>query len=503
MDEAVSIVHQWMRCSSKFITDAILAPYNAKHGTHYHLTSKQQEACDELDKLVAARLKRARGEELTEEEQAYARKLGISIMSGRGIGKSAWASWIIIWFLCCFDRAIVPCTASTAKQLKSVLWKEIHAWLKDSAVADWLVWQSEKVFQREHKGAEWYAIARTTNTQGTAEAQAETLSGYHGENMMIVIDEASGIPEPVFRPLEGTLTGQLNFIVMLFNPTRRLGYAIESHTKYRDNWLNLHWNAEECELVSPDQIERMAQKYGRDSNPYRISVKGLPPMAETDALIPWEWITDAQERDFAVDPKAPKMMGVDVGAGGDKSIVLIRQGNVVLTPIKKYDTPDTIRLAHYVQDDIDNYEPDFVGIDVIGLGNGVYGWLREAKYKVHPVDVRNKPHDTERFFSRRDELWWKVRERFEARDISIPADDDELRDHLASMKFDDSTGKVKIESKQSIRKRLGESPDKGDALMMTYAQEDRRFRKHAESQYDAYENAKDRLKRNEGSWMAA
>jgi len=250
-------------------------------------------------------------------------------MSGKGTGKDAFTSWIIKWFLCCFPFCKIPCTANTGKQLKHVLWAEIRKWLRGSNVEDWLVLQSEKVFFKEQGGKEWFAVALTANVKGTKEEQAETLAGYHEENLMVVIDEASGLPDPVFKPLEDTLTWPVNFVLMIFNPTRRTGYAKDSQYKNRKEWICLHWDAEESEIVTRESIEAKERRYGRGSNMFRMTVTGLPPHSDPDTLIPPEWVELAVDRDIGDVSEEPLFLGVDVGAGGDPSIILHRRGNKV------------------------------------------------------------------------------------------------------------------------------------------------------------------------------
>src|SRR5574341_1230305 len=286
--------------------------------------------------------------------------------------------------------------------------------------------------------------------------------------MMVVVDEASGVPDAVFRPLEGALTGPINFVLMIFNPTRAKGYAIDSQFSDRARWICLRWNAEESERTDKIAIARAATKYGRDSNYYRVRVLGLPPKADPDVLIPWEWVMDAVENEEMMPLDTdPLVMGLDVGGGGDASIVLRRQGPRVW-PLKESDTPDSEKLTTWVMREIAEFEPEMVLVDSIGIGWGIAGNLRSrTSTRVVDVNVSTVASDDDRYHRLRDELWWKVRERFEARAIAIPKDD-ELIGELTSIKFDETTGKVKVESKKDMKKRGLQSPNRADALCLTY-----------------------------------
>src|SRR3989304_546021 len=430
--------------------------------------SDQMQALEEVAKLVNAKIKLSYGDKLTDAELEYTKKQGLSIMSGQGVGKDSFAAWLIIWFLCCFPYPKIPCTAPTGHQLKDVLWSEVNKWLRGSLVKDWLVWQSDKIFFKESGGKEWFAVARTTNPKASGEEQAETLAGFHEDYLMVVCDEASGIPEPVFKPLEGTLTGRCNFIVLIFNPTRSKGFAIDSQYKDRSSWVCLHWDGEQSEMVSKEHVERMEKKYGRDSNAFRIRINGLPPTADEDVLIPWDWVMGGGDRDIETTDQDPLVFGLDVGAGGDPSALLQRQGPKG-HKLDTFDTVDSEKLTGWALGKIYDAEPSDVFIDIIGWGWGVAGNLKTRQHiaQVWDVNVSEAAAISDRFFRLRDELWWNVREKFELKSISIP-NDDELIGELTTIKYaEDGNGKIKVESNKDLKKRGLSSPNKADALCLT------------------------------------
>ena len=449
-------------------------------GDGFRPTLQQKKAWDELGKLVRAKMKVRDGQPLSEEEKRYASKYGISIMSGNGTGKDAWSSITLLWFMMCFPQAYGLATANSAKQLRNVLWREINKWMKNSKHPDmklretileqYFEWQAEKIFWKESGGKDWFVEAVTINTNMSEDEQAESIAGRHEKHMIIVVDEASGIAPSVFNKLEATMTSPVNIMILIFNPTRSKGYAVESQNS--SDWIGLRWNAEEVvqegrtDLITSEHIQRLEEKYGRDSNPFRIRVLGLPPLADSDTLIPYDWIMDAVGREFVLLPTMPAIKGVDVGAGGDKSVILTRKGPLVVK-ITRQNTSDTMILVSKVTSEIADEEPNAVFIDVIGIGKGVYDRLREITNKVFPVDVRRTSRNAERFNKMRDELWWKVREEFEKGTISIPNDLD-LIDQLAMMKYDTETGKIKVESKKQLKTRGEDSPDEADALCLTY-----------------------------------
>ncbi|MCK5642003.1 MAG: hypothetical protein KAJ19_14460 [Gammaproteobacteria bacterium] len=474
----------------------------------WELSNQQEEAVEEVRKLVAAKIKKATGQTLTEEETMYSKKMGISIMSGKGTGKDWIAAAIILWFLVCHPWCKIPCTANSGKQLKDVLWSELTKLIQGSLIEDLVEIQTERAFfkgsgiERKDLGKRWFATARTVNVKQSADAQAETLRGFHEVYMLVVIDEASGLPYPVFEPLESTLTGLCNIVFMIFNPTRSTGYAIDSQGKHRKDWVCLQWDAEKSDRVDKDHVERAERKYGRNSNYFRVNIKGVPPLADTDTLIPAEWVQDAKDKwalnEYECDPDDPYVFGVDVGAGGDNSVLVHRQGGRV-EKIQKDNNPDTMFLTGWIVKNKDDYGATTINIDMVGLGLGVYDRLRELKIpRVYPVDARKRPRNPEKFFRVRDEMWWSLRRRFEAGLIEIP-DDDDLIGELSTMKYSiDSSGKIKVESKKDMRKRGIESANVADALCMSFYNSDTIFKKR---QIDAYDDVED--DDDGGSWMGA
>lgn len=452
-------------------------------GDNIKLTTQQKQAFVDIGKLIQAKLKLASGGSLREEEREYSKKIGISIMSGMGTGKDFWSALVILYFLSVFYDPHLLATANSAKQLRNVLWKEIAKVMGLAKkvgnsgltiLEEIFEWQSERIFLKEKKGKTWFAEAVTVSPHASEDEQAKALTGRHADFMLFVVDEAAGVPEPVFGNLEGTLTGKLNIILMIFNPIKATGYALRSHGAEKSKWVALRWNAEESERVSKEHIENFA-RYGKDSNTYRVKVLGLPPKAESDALIPWEWIQDAVNRDIGVIDD-PVIKGVDVGAGGDRSVILTRQGSKVLK-ITSFTEADTMAFTGRVAQELLRDVPEAAFIDVIGIGKGVYDRLKEQGYQVHAADVR-RSSISDRFRAKRDELWWRVREQFESSLISIP-EDQELMDELGNIKIKapDSSGKTIIESKQEMKRRIGHSPDKADALCLSYYHSDAIFRK--------------------------
>jgi hypothetical protein len=320
--------------------------------------------------------------------------------------------------------------------------------------------------------------------------QSEILAGQHADNMIILIDEAAAIPDAVFDPLEDTLTSPLNFCLLLFNPTRNTGFALKTHFgPIKHNWIRLRWNAEESDIITPEHLKSEAEKYGgKNSNGYRVNVLGVPPLSDDGTVIPWDWVNESIGRLMPESPDDLYVFGVDVGGdtGGDCSTILLRRGPTVLT-CWQYDSLRTNELAEECAKIFEDYANNgefgeanrlYGGfyVDYIGIGKGVVDQLRNEIPKVFGVTVSEKSTRPDLFSQKRDELWWKARTLFESKCIAIdekfPKIDDLVRE-MSIFKYERLTsGKIKIESKSRLKRRLGiqgKSPNIADAFCLSLA----------------------------------
>ena len=453
------------------IQQAIIDPYNAATGQGIRMTTQQREAIVATKDLIAAKLAVFRGE-ATLEQQELAKKIGLSIMAGKGIGKDTLISWLLLWFVWAHPYCKVPCTSVSSDQLEKVLWSELAKWLPTSYLAPFLKLQSGKLFytalEPEVVGKRWFAYTKTANPNST-ELEPEGVAGAHEDYVMVVVDEASGVNDSIFQSLEGTLTQMVNFMVMIFNPTRSRGYAIDSQETRAHRWITHRWNAEDSEIGNKDIHTRLLEDYGRDSNPYRIRVLGLPPITDVQTLIPYDWIQDAVGRELEGFEREPLVKAVDCGAGGDKSIIATRRGYKVY-PLKRMVSPESTVLVGWVGNDIDAERPDVCFVDTIGIGWAVEGQLRQLKGAVvQAADFRRTADNGDRYMNKRAESYDRLREAFEKGLISIPNDAD-LIDQLSAIRCEYAHSKMKILEKKKLKKLIkeGHSPDEGDALAMTF-----------------------------------
>lgn len=404
----------------------------------------------------------------------------ITIRSGHGTGKDASASWVIDWFMTVHRNAKVVCTAPTARQLGDILWSEISKWTRKSdMLSDEFVIQKDKIYHIS-SSKEWWCRGVSASVKATKEDQAETLAGFHGDDLLFIVDEASGVPDPVFIPLEGALTQENNRIILIGNMTKGSGYFYDSHfhPEISKAWHKLHWSSEKSTNVKQDYCKYMEDKYGKDSNIYRIRVLGEPPLVDETTYIPLAWAQQCIGNDISIDPDSPLYLGVDVARyGDDASVVLPRKGNII-KPWEEYHGMDTVQVAGFVSQAYIDYEADGCAIDENGIGAGVYDILRRKNLPgLIGVNVSNSSSDPAQFHRLRDEGWGLVREKclhaqYSFPDLKIPGEQesygDLLANELSSVRYDfDNNNAIKVESKKDMRNRGVKSPNIADSLCLS------------------------------------
>lgn len=399
----------------------------------------------------------------------------LSVRSGHGTGKTAWMAWAILWFECTRYPCKIPCTAPTGHQLSDVLWAELAKWHRVltqrlPALGKEFAWSAEK-FALTARPEESFAVARTSRPE-----KPEALQGFHSDNILFLVDEASGVPDKVFEVAEGALSTEGAYVVMAGNPTRTAGYFYDSHHSDRAAWGTLRVNGEDVARVSRDYIAKMRKKYGPNSPIYRVRVLG-EFAGDIDTVIQLDLCEAARVRE--VSPTGGKIIwGLDVARFGDDSTCLAkRQGNTQLEPCKEWWGKDTMQTVGLLVKEYRNslYKPDCINIDVIGIGAGVVDRAKEIGLPVHGINVSEMPSITDdpvtgRQYDRlRDEIWFLSKEWLEARNSKL-ADDDDLVGELTTPKYTIlSNGCLKVESKKEMKARGVSSPNRADAWNMTFA----------------------------------
>jgi len=399
-----------------------------------------------------------------------------SFASGRGIGKSTFTAWLNQWHMTTHIGATSITTANTEAQLKSRTWAELGKWHTLSINKHW--------FERTAltlRPAQWYKdLVEKDLSVGTgyyyAEAQLwseenpDAFAGIHNPNgILVIFDEASGIPKPIWTVTEGFFTEpELHRYWFCFsNPRRNTGEFYETFHAARKYWKNRNVDSRTVEGTDKRVLQKIIDKHGEDSDEARIEVKGQFPRQGDSQFISREIVDGACEREVDLDPYAPLIMGVDIARFGDDSTVIRfrrgRDGRSIEPVVLK--GKDNMEVANECAFWIDELDPDAVAIDA-GNGTGVIDRLREMGYSVEEVWFGERSSEEE-WADKRTEIWAKMREWLRGGMID---EDQSLHDDLVGPTYDfNKSDKIKLESKEKMKKRGLSSPDHGDALAVTFA----------------------------------
>ena len=384
----------------------------------------------------------------------------ISIRSGHGSGKTAMLSWIVLWWGIFHSDAKIPMTAPTGHQLYDLLMPEIRKWRE--CLPDMLKREVEIKTEKIDFANGSFAVPRTARKD-----QPEALQGFHAENLAFIIDEASGIPQEIFEVAEGALTGENSLVIMAANPTRTEGYFYDSHHKNRWQWRCFQFNVEESENVSKKWIEEKRRQYGEDSDVYRVRVKGEFPKQSSNAVFSLQEVEDATNREV-YDDSGGEVWALDVADyGDDKSVLAKRTGKYFheVTARSGLNLPDLAGWLIYEYNNAGR-KPSVIFVDAIGIGSSLPAVCFEKGLDiVVGVKASNQATDSKKYHNKRAEWYYTLKEILQ--DGRIP-DDDELIGELMAQKYKiSSTGKLQLVEKDEIKKELGRSPDKSDAMALT------------------------------------
>ena len=412
----------------------------------------------------------------------------VAVRSGHGLGKSFIAA-ICVLYLSYVWRGLGVTTAPTFRQVEKVLWGEIH-WLYNNAGGQNKLGGILKKTALE-LGDKWFVEGFSTRDPKAA------ITGFHEENVFAIVDEAGGVSQEVFDAIEGILTSQNSFILLIGNPIEA-GGPFEDAFRPGSDFYQIHLSCWDCpnvrhkkniypKLVSYQWPQEKKDRWGVDSNLYRVRVDGNFPVEGKDSLIPIKYVDLALQEDFEEDKIVS--FGVDVARQGtDRTVIGVRYKSgkfkILEMTEKKRETDTVGRIKRWYNEmvpiDIPKEDRPPINVDDIGVGGGVVDMLLEDEYPVNGITgsegvdeiaPEDDDLDPEKFLNLRAWNYWKLRVAFQKGLISI--DDEDLAHELSKIPLAfSSKGKIKIPDKDDIRKVLnGASPDLADCMMLAWARD--------------------------------
>lgn len=421
----------------------------------------------------------------------------VAVRSSYDTGKSYVAGAVLAcWWIDVHPpgEALVVSSATTEAQVKAILWHEIATSHARGRLGGRLN-QTEWWMQDKYGVEKMVGIGRKP-----ADTNAVAFQGMHRKYVLTILDEASGIPVSLWDAAEGLIPNEYCRLLAIGNPEDPLSQFAEV-CKSGSGWHSIRISAFDTPaftgervsqelldvLVSRMWVEERKKRWGEDNPKYVSKVLGEFPEVSENCLILPGWVLAAQERTLA--PMRPSELGVDVGAGGDKTVIAHRRGGVVRI-VSRERQPNTMLACGNVVKAIQQCGAEIAKVDEIGVGKGLVDRAREQHYNVIGINVGKAAdratkrkgrrevdeHDeAETFLNRRAQGYWHLRELFMLGEVDIDPLDEELAAQLVDIKYERlSNGTIKIESKEEMKRRKrargadGESPDEADAVMLAF-----------------------------------
>jgi phage terminase large subunit len=401
----------------------------------------------------------------------------VAVRSANGVGKTSVAARAVLWWLAAHRRSIVVTTSATWTQVREQLWRELavafHA-------ADGFI-EGVLTDTRLELAPDWFAIGISTDTP-------ERFAGYHSDALLVVLDEASGVSEAVWEAAETLITSEGSHLLAIGNPTRLGGSFHRAFTQDRTLYHRIGISALDsppvtgekvsaqaaARLVGPGWIESRRRAWGEGSPLWQVRVLGEFSSAADDTIVSIAAVEAAQRR--RLPPGDPTTIGVDVARfGSDETVIAVRRGSRVRIA-KAYAGRDLMRtvgevleIARSAAADADKLGSELrLVIDDTGVGGGVTDRLRElGEFPIVAFNAGERAFDSESYPNRRAEQWFAFAEQIDELDLD---GDEQLAADLVAPRYSlDSRARRVVESKAETKRRLGRSPDRADALLLTFS----------------------------------
>jgi hypothetical protein len=406
-----------------------------------------------------------------------------------GPGKTAMAAWLVHWFALTRDGEDWKCitTASVWRQLDKYLWPEIHKWARR------IRW--DKIGRDSYSERDELLTLHLKLKTGAAFAIASDdpslIEGAHADHIFYLFDEAKSIPPGIWDAAEGAFstagsdTGKEALAFAISTPGDPVSrfYDIQTRKPGFEDWWTKHITLEEAiqaGRISKEWAGQREKQWGKESSVYQNRVEGNFASAEEDSLISLAWVEQAnriwEEWKEKKERSKPDRVGADIARfGEDTTEFALKQENII-TEIRTHRKRDTMETSGFLGGILKANPNCQAIVDVIGIGAGVVDRLREQDFEVISFNAGGRTDYRDRsgelaFADSRSAAWWNLREKLEAGEIGLPVDDELTGDLVAPKWKMTSSGKIKVESKDEIRKRIGRSTNKGDSVIQAFWEE--------------------------------
>lgn len=393
--------------------------------------------------------------------------------SGHGIGKSALVAMLILWAMSTFEDTKGVVTANTENQLKTRSWAELSKWYRLATNRSWFTLTATALYSSDPAHERTWRIDMVP----WSEHKTEAFAGLHnkGKRLLIIFDEASGIPDKIWEVTEGALTDEHTEILWFVfgNPTRNTGRFRECFGKFKHRWRRRRIDSRTVEGTNKKQIAKWLKDYSEDSDFFRVRVRGRHPNASDLQFIALSLIAKAMHRTAIPLAGDPLIMAVDVArGGGDNCVIRWRRGLDARSqhPPRRLSgekSKDSMVFVSWVTMAIEETRPDAVFMDETGVGGPCGDRLRQLGYNVIGVQFGGHSPDPH-YANMRSYMWMMLKEAMH-RGLALD-EDEQLEEDLKGPEYHhDRHDKICLEPKESMKARGLASPDEGDATAMLFA----------------------------------
>lgn len=417
----------------------------------------------------------------------------ISLQACAGPGKSAVLAWCGWLFLSCYgeegEHPKGAAVSVTEENLKDNLWVELSKWQQKSPfLSKYFKWSKSRIFAVDHPET-WFLSARSYPKSADKETIGKTLSGIHSKYVLFIIDESGDIPPEIGKAAEqavgeGVERGGFIKIMQAGNPISRDGMLYAASMSNKWHVIRITGDPDDpnrSPRINKQWAQDMVEEYGREDVWVASYILGHFPTGTMDSLLSVMEVEKAMERHYRESDYgySQKRLGADIARSGmDSTVLFPRQGLAAhqYITLRGKNGPEVAARIMQAQRKW-NQERVFID-DTGGFGSSVIDSLVLAGENPTGIHFASKAIDSERYFNRRSEMWLEMAE-WVKRGGALPKCN-VLKKELTSVKYFLRKGKLALEEKAEVKKRLGFSPDKADALALTFAEPDTR----AKGQFD-------------------
>lgn len=403
----------------------------------------------------------------------------VVVQSAHDTGKSFLASRLIAWWIESHPpgEAFVVSTAPSSTQVEAILWRELGKAHRKGDLTGRITGGQVPQWKL---GTEIVGYGRKPQDLASKEEAMTAFQGIHARYVLVVLDEAGGIPKWLWDAVDTLVTNMDSRVLAIGNPDDPAS-NFEKMCRPGSGWKHHkisvfdtpNFTGEDVPddlrhlLVSPAWVDERKSKWGESSPLYISKVLGEFPEVTDDTLITPKMVRDAVELELPGLEKG--RYAADIARyGSDETTLYRNRGGHIRRVWSKHKLSTMKTTGHIVTELLKHQGMISIIVDVVGVGSGVVDRLKELKYRVVPFNGGESPRNKKRFVNLRSEMYWRLREQMEELGIDLDPDDEDLHGQLVGMKYDtNSKGQIMVEKKEDMKKRGLASPDRADTVMMS------------------------------------